>query len=62
MGSDAALTLKMNVAVGVSLPGMNHPISRGRIVLQTKLSAIPLRQWRPLADDAQADALLLSSA
>ena len=43
MRADAALTLKVNVAIGLRLPGMNHPINRGRIVLQTELSAIPLR-------------------
>jgi len=58
MGSDAALTLKMNVAVGISLSGMNHPINSDRIVLQTELSPIPLWRWRSLADEAQADAWL----
>src|SRR6266542_4343216 len=61
MRADAALALKMDIAIGVSLPGMNHPISGGRIVLQAELSAIPLRRWRFLADDAKANALLWSS-
>ncbi len=60
--SDAARTLKVNIAVGVNLSGMKHPISRGRIVLQTELRAMLLGRWRSLADHAQANGLLWSGA
>ncbi len=62
MGSDATLAFKVNIAVWVSLPGMNHPMSSGRVVLQTELRAIPLRRWRFLADDAQPNGPLSEGA
>ena len=60
--SDAARTLEVNIAVWVSLSGMKHPISRGRVVLQPELRAMLLGRWRSLADHAQANGLLGSGA
>lgn len=58
---DATPALEVNVAIGLSMPRMNHPLLRRRVVLHTKHRAERLRSRRPDTDDAQANTLFYSA-
>jgi hypothetical protein len=52
----------VNVATGLKMPRMNHPLLRRRVVLHTKQRAERLRSRRPDADDAEANTLFYSAS
>lgn len=55
---DPALTLKLDVTIGLNLSRMNQPISSGGVVLQTELRTMPFERGWPQTNDPQPDTLL----